>query len=292
MKRCRPIGTICSTVAFGLAFSAFAIAVPIQTRTTPHDSPDWEDKIIPGSQLTVLELTRRIIPDLNSDPNNAGNWIAKDFSGVRLLDGVEETGMELDTESDDQHQITETDYFWMEDAGEKHLVLFLNVDGEKAVIGLFKVSPEVSLLDAATIAQDMHTDVDREKLWEIRPKGQAFTVHCWHDNSSESFDSYIFVSIVNRKLRAIAYPWSFSGFVEYSAARRRLCKTAMTPRFQFARTATRGYFDLIVTETTLKACHGESEEWSWKTGLVYRKSVRRLWRWNPAKKQYRKASPR
>jgi hypothetical protein len=277
-------------VVVGLSFSVVAAAVPMQTRTAVHEAPDWEDKIIPSSQLTVLELTRRLIPDIRSDPNKNGNMIANDLSGIRLLDGVEETGMELETESNDEHEINETDYFWIKHEAENLLVLLVTVDGQKIVIGLFKVSTDISLLDAVTIAQDMHVDVDREKLWQIRAGGQAFTVHCWHDNSSESFDAYVFVSIVNHKLRAIADAGSFSGFTEYSSARRRVCKTSATPKFQFVRTEGRAYYDLIVTEITLKACHGESQEWSWKTGIVYRKSARRLWRWSPQMKQYRRAS--
>ena len=284
------IGTLCLAVAFGLAFSVVAAAVPIQTKTAQHEAPDWQDKIIPGSQLTVLELTRRLIPDIRSDPNKSNKMIANDMSGIRLLDGVEETGMELETEVTDEHEITETDYFWIKDEGENLLVLLATVDGEKIVIGLFKASPEISLLDAVTIAQDMHVDVDREKLWQVRSGGEAFSVHCWHDNSSESFDAYVFVSVVNRKLRAIADPGAFSGFTDYSPTRQRLCKTAATPKFQFVRSPGRGYFDLIVTEMTLKACHGDTQEWSWKTGIVYRKSVRRVWRWSPKMKQYQRAS--
>src|SRR4030095_7409089 len=279
------IGTLWLAVAFGLAFSVFTAAIPIQSKIAIHETPDWQDKIIPSSQLTVLELTRRIIPDIRSDPNKSGRMIGNDLSGIRLLDGVEETGMELETESTDEHEITGTDYFWIMDEGENLLVLLVTVDEQKVVLGLFRVSSEISLLDAATIAQDMHVDVDREKLWQVRPAGQAFTVHCWHDNSSESFDAYVFVSIVNHKLRAIADPGAFSGFSDYSATRQRLCKTATTPKFQFVRAAGRGYFDLIVNEETLKACHGESQKWSWKTGIVYRKSARRLWRWRPKTKQ-------
>jgi hypothetical protein len=290
MNRSIRIGTLYLAVAFGLAVSVSAAAVPIQTKTALHEPPDWQDKIIPSSQLTVLELTRRLIPDIRGDPNKSDRMIANDLSGVRLLDGVEETGMELETESNDEHEITESDYFWIKDEGENYLVLLVMIDGEKVVIGLFKTSSEISLLDAVTIAQDMHVDVDREKLWQVRPGGQAFTVHCWHDNSSESFDAYIFISIVNRKLRAIADPGAFYGFSDYSAARERLCKTATSPRFQFVRSPGRGYYDLVVTVMTLKACHADSQEWSWKTGIVFRKSARRLWRWSPKMKQYRKVS--
>jgi hypothetical protein len=290
MTRSIRIGTFCAAVVCGLTLSIYATALPFQTKTTAHEKPDWDDKIIPGSQLTVLELTRRIIPDIKSDPNKAERMIANDLSGIRLLDGVEETGMELDTESVDEHEIAETDYFWITDAGAKLLVLLFEVDGGKVGIGLFKISPEVSLLDAVTIAQDMHVNVDRDKVWEIRPGSQAFAVQCWHDNSSESFDAYTFISVVNRKLRAIANPGPYSGFAEYSAARQRLCKTSTTPKFQFVRSAAGGYFDLIVTEMALKVCHRESVEWSWKSGVVYRKSVRRLWRWSAKMKQYRKRS--
>jgi len=268
------------------------LALAAQTKTPPHEEPDWEDTIVPGSRLTVLELARLIVPDIKSDPGKSDKITGRDLSGIRLVEGVQETGMELDPDSDDECEITDPDYFWMQDGGDRFLVLLLKVDAERPVIGLFKVSPAATLLDAVTIAQDMHVDVDSKKLWAIHSQRQAFSVHCWHDNSSESFDNYTFISIVDQKLRAVAGPIGSMGFTTYLPARQRLCKTATTPKFQFVQSAGRGYFDLIVTERTLKVCHRESEQWSWKTGVVYQKSVRRLWRWNGKKEQYRRASVR
>ena len=290
MKRYKRIGTLAGAAGCVLVLSICATAIPLQTRTTAHENPDWEDKIVPGSQLTVLELARRIIPDIKSDPGKANKITGRDLSGIRLLDGVEETGMELDPDSDGEREITEADSFWMKEGGDRLLVLLLKVDVEGVVIGLFKVSPEVALLDAVTIAQDVHVDVDREKLCTIHSQHQAFIVQCWHDNSSESYDNYTFVSIVNRKLRAVAGPVVFEGFTTYSSARQRVCKTSTTPKFQFVQPQGHGYFDLAVTETTLKVCHRNSEEWSWKTGVVFQKSVRRLWRWSAKKKEYRRVA--
>ena len=196
--------------------------------------------------------------------------------------------MELDRDSGEQSEISEADYFWMQDGRDRRLVLLLKVNVESVVIGLFRIAPEVDLLDAVTIAQDMHVDVDVKKLWTIGPQRQAFAVQCWHDNSSESYDGYTFVSIVNHKLRAVAGQLVFSGFATYLPARRRVCKTATTPKFQFARAPGRAYFDLIVTDMILKVCHGESEQWSWKTGIVMQKSLRSVWRWNPKRRQYRR----
>ena len=290
MKLSKPIGILASSVGCMLLLFQCAIALPVQTKTTAHEKPDWEDTIVPGSRLNVLDMARLIMPGIKSDPNKPDKVTASDLSGIRLVDGVEETGMELDMDSGDEHEISEPDYFWMKDSGDRLLVLVLKVDVEGNVIGLFKVSPNVTLLDAVTIAQDIHVSVELEKLWAIHSQHEAFSVQCWHDNSSESFDNYTFISIVDRKLRAVAGPILSSGFVSYLAARQRLCKTAMTPKFQFVRSSERGYADLFVTEMTLKACHRDSEEWSWKTGIVYRKSVRRLWRWSAKMKQYRKAA--
>jgi len=290
MIRSKRIGILGLTIACVLGLSLYATALPLQTKTPAHEKPDWEDKIVPSSDVTVLDLARRMIPDIKEDPAKLEKMTASDLSGVRLMDGVEETGMEVDLSSGDQCEISDPDYFWMKDGGAKLLLLLLKVNIEGAVIGLFKISPEVTLLDAATIAQDVHVDLDLEKLWTIHPQHQAFMVQCWHDNSSESFDSYTFVSVVNRKLRAVAGPVLSSGFAAYSSARERICKTSMTPKFQFVRSAGRAYFDLIDSETTLKVCHRNSEQWSWKTGVVYRKTVRRVWRWSPTKKGYRKVS--
>jgi hypothetical protein len=289
-KRCKRIRPLAATRSCALVLSLCATAISGQTKTTTHEKPDWEHKIVPGSQLTVLALARRIMPDIKSDPSKADKITASDLSIIRMLDGVQPTGMELDPDSSDESEITEADYFWMKDGGYRLLVLLLKVNVEGVVIGLFKVSPEVGLLDAVTIAQDMHVDVNREKVWAIHPQHQAFSVQCWHDNSSESFDSYTFVSVVDRKLRAVAGPIVSSGFATYSTARQRLCKTSMTPKFQFVSSQGRGYFDLVENEMTLKVCHRESEEWSWKTGVVYRKSVRRLWQWSVKKRQYRRVS--
>ena len=266
-----------------------ATALPVQTKTTGHQKPDWDSQIVPGSQITVLDLTRRLIPDAQRDNSKVDKITGSDLSGIRLLDGVEETGMELDPDSGDEYEITDPDYFWLKDRGEKLLVLLLRLEIEKLVIGLFKTSPSVDLLDAVTIAQDMHVDVDAEKLWQIHPQHQAFAAHSWHDNSSESFDGYTFISVVDGKLRAVADPASAYGFTEYSPARRRVCKTATSPEFRFVRSASGDYLDLMITETTLKVCHRDSEEWSWKTGIVSKRSLVRVWRWNPKYKQYRRA---
>jgi hypothetical protein len=291
MTRSKRICAFAAVIACVFALSIFATALPFQRRTSPHEKPDAEDQIVPGSQQTVLDLARRIIPDIKTDANGS-RITGSDLSGIRLLDGVEETAMELDLDSRDELEITELDYIWLKQAGVRLLVLFLTLEPEKLVIGLFKTSPEITLLDAATITQDMHTTFDPGKLWQIHPQRQAFAVHFWHDNSSESFDLYTFISVVNGKLRAIAVTGGFIGFTDYSPARRRVCKTAVSPEFRFAPAANRGYFDFIVTEVTLKVCHPESVNWSWKTGVVYRKPVRRVWRWNAKANQYRSAATR
>jgi hypothetical protein len=286
------IGALALTLGCILSLFISATAQPLQTKTPAHEEPEWEDKIVPGSQLTVLDLTRRLIPNVKRDSVKLDKITGTDLSGIRLLDGVEATGMELDPESDDECEITESDYFWLKDGGDRLLVLLLKLDVEKLVIGLFRVGPAVTLLDAVTIAQDVHVDVNREKLWSIHPQHEAFAAHSWHDNSSESFDLYTFVSVVDGKLRAVANPASFQGFTDYSPVRQRVCKTAAQPEFRFVRSPGSEYFDLIVSETTLKVCHRDSEKWSWKTGIVSKKTIRRLWRWSAKNKQYRRASTR
>jgi hypothetical protein len=288
MTRSKGIGYAAATIACVLALNICAMTLTVQTKAGAHEKPDWEDQIVPGSEQTVLDLARRIIPDIKSDAK--GSKISgSDLSGIRLLDGVEETGMEVDVDAGDDLEITEPDYLWLKNGGDKLLVLFLTLEPEKLVIGLFKTSPAITLLDAATIAQDVHVTVDAGKLWSIHPQHEAFAVHFWHDNSSESFDQYAFISVVNGKLRAVADTGGFQGFTDYSPARRRVCKTALSPEFRFAPLPNRGYFDLIVTEVTLKVCHPETENWSWKTGVVYRKSVRRVWRWSGKDNKYRRS---
>ncbi|HSE38800.1 MAG TPA: hypothetical protein VLG74_15980 [Blastocatellia bacterium] len=291
-KRPRRIVALAAPVGWILALFICATAFPVQSKATAHQKPDWGDQIVPSSRLTVLDLTRRLLPDIKQDSATADKITATDLSGIRLLDGVEATGMELDLESDDEHEITESDYFWLKDGGNRFLVLLLTVDGEKIVVALFKISPAVTLLDAVTVAQDVHVDVNRERVWLIHPRHQAFAAHSWHDNSSESFDQYTFISVVDGKLRAVATPGSFEGFTDYSPARQRVCKTALSPEFRFVRSTHREYFDLIVSEKTLKVCHRDSEKWSWNTGIIYKKSVRRLWHWSAKNKQYRRASTR
>jgi len=289
MKRRNRIRSLPPAAAWILLLYFSALAIPVQTKPAPREKPDWEDKIV-GSQLTVLELARQILPDIKSDTNKPDKITASDLSRIRLLDGVEATGMELDPDVSDETEVAEPDYFWMKDGKDRLLVLLLKVDGEKVVIGLFTASPKITMLDAVTIAQDIHVDVIREKLWAINSQHEAFRVECWHDNSSESFDSYTFVSVIDHKLRAVAGPVLSSGFATYSSAQQRLCKTSMSLKFQFVPSQGREYFDLIVNEMTLKACHRDSEEWSWKTGVVSNKSVRRLWAWSAKSKQYRRAS--
>jgi hypothetical protein len=290
-KRSKGFAALSALVGWGFALFISASAYTVQSKTPAHQKPDWEDQIVPGSPLTVLDLTRRLIPDVN-DVGGSDKITGTDLSGIRLLDGVEATGMELDPGSDDECEITESDYFWLRDGANRFLVLLLTVDGEKLVIGLFRISPSVALLDAVTIAQDVHVNVNREKLWPIHSQREAFAVHSWHDNSSESFDQYTLISIVDGKLRAIAAPPGLQGFTDYSPARQRVCKTAMTPDFRFVRSPQREYFDLIVHEKTLKVCHRDSENWNWDTGIVYKKSVRRLWQWSAKNKQYRRSSTR
>jgi hypothetical protein len=198
--------------------------------------------------------------------------------------------MELDLQSEDEREVTSADYLWLRERGERLLVLILTVDIERPVIALFKVAPQITLLDAVTMAQDAHVTVEAGRVWTIHPQHQAFAVQCWHDNSSESFDNYTFVSIVNHKLRAIAGPMLSEGFTEYSTKRRRVCKTSSTPTFKFVRSNGPGYYDLVVSEMTLKVCHPESEQWSWKTGVVSRKSLRSVMRWSVKKQQYRSPS--
>jgi hypothetical protein len=291
MMRTKRIRALAVVIACVFALSIFATALPVQRKTPAHEKPDAEDQIVPGSRQTVLDLARRIIPDIKTD-SNGSRITGSDLSGIRLLDGVEETAMELDLDSRDELEITEFDYIWLKNEGARLLALLLTLEPEKLVIGLFKTSPTITLLDAATITQDVHVTVDPRKLWPIHPQHEAFAVHFWHDNSSESFDQYTLISVVNGKLRAVADTGGFQGSTDYSPARRRVCKTALSPAFRFAPSPTSGYFDLIVTEVTLKVCHPEAESWTWKTGVVYRKSVSRVWRWSAKDDKYRRASTR
>jgi len=272
-----------------LLFSATSSTAQPQKKQS-HQEPEWGDSIIPGSQVTVLELAEKVIPDIKIDENKSYKVIGKNLSQVRLLDGVEETGMELDLESNDELEFTSADYLWMGERGEKLLVLILRVDIERPVIALFKVTPEIMVLDTVTMAQDVHVTVEVSKVWTIHPQHQAFVVQCWHDNSSESYDNYTFISVLNKKLRAIAGPIVSMGSTSYSSARRRVCKTSMTPTFKFNRSQGGGYFDLIETDETLKVCHRESEEWSWKTGIVSKRTARVTYRWVSRVRQYRKSS--
>jgi hypothetical protein len=268
----------------------FAMCANGQTnpqRAAKYESPDWEDKIVPSSPLTVFEMARLILPDLKTNPEKSTEYIASDLKRIRLIGGVSETGMEIDTEGDEKHEISSPDYFWLKDGDRSLLVLVLTVDSIQSVIAVFKTTPAVTLLDAGTIAQDMHVSVEREKVYTIGPGHQAFTVVCWHDNSSESFDHFTFVSVVDQKLKAIAVPGAYTGFSTYSQARQRMCKQSTSPKFQFAPTQGNGYYDLIVSEWTIKACHRDNEEWSWKTGIVFQRTVKRTWRWDPRRKQYR-----
>jgi acetyl esterase/lipase len=108
------------TLVKGLpALSISATALPVQRKTSAHEKPDAEDQITPGSQQTVLDLARRIIPDIKTDANGS-RITGSNLSGIRLLDGVEETAMELDLDSRDELEITEIadrvmpchDQFW------------------------------------------------------------------------------------------------------------------------------------------------------------------------------------
>lgn len=294
MKVFRTPLRLASVAACVFALSLGAMALPVQTNKKAHEKPAWGDRIIPGSQLNVLELARRIIPDIKNDPDKLNSFKARDFSAVRLLDGVIETGMELDLEPDDDCEMGEPDCFWIKDGGKRMLILVLEVNSAKSgiILGLFKVSPEVVLLDAVTIAQDMHVSVNTETLWPIHSQHQAFVVESWHDNSSESYETYTFVSIFAGKLRAIADSTPPYGFTEFSPASQRLCKTATSPKFQFVQSSGREYYDLLIRETTLKVCHRESDEWSWKTGIVSQKVSRQLLRWNPRAKKYRRPPAR
>lgn len=256
-------------------------------KKTKHESPDWEDKIVPSSPLTVFEMAQLALPDLKTNPEKPTQYIASDLKRIRLIDGVSETGMELDPEGDEKHTISGPDFIWLKDGDRSLLVLVLTVDDSQSVMALFKASPTVALLDAATIAQDMHVSIEVDKVYTIHPGRQAFSVVCWHDNSSESYDHYTFISVVDQKLKAIAVPGAYSGFSTYSQARHRMCKQSTSPKFEFVPTPNQGYFDLIVSEWTIKACHPDSEEWSWKTGIVFQRTVKRSWHWDPRKKQYR-----
>ncbi|PYT03931.1 MAG: hypothetical protein DMF60_16895 [Acidobacteria bacterium] len=85
MKRRKRIRSLASAAGWMLLLSLCATAIPVQTKTVAREKPDWEDKIVPGSQLTVRELARRMMPDIKSDPNKADKITASDLSGIRLV---------------------------------------------------------------------------------------------------------------------------------------------------------------------------------------------------------------
>src|SRR6185369_14841420 len=161
-KQIRTVALIASCVSI-LAVCAYGQTN--QQKPPKYESPDWEDKIVSSSPLTVLEITRLVLPDLKTNPEKPTQYIASDLKRIRLIDGVSETGMEIDPDGDEKHEISSPDYLWLKDGDRSLLVLVLTIDDIQSVMALFKTSPAVALLDAATIAQDSHVSIEREKVY-------------------------------------------------------------------------------------------------------------------------------
>ena len=64
-KRSKGCAAPSALVGWSLALFISASAYTVQSKTPAQQKPDWEDRIVPGSPLTVLDLTRRLIPDVN-----------------------------------------------------------------------------------------------------------------------------------------------------------------------------------------------------------------------------------
>lgn len=260
-------------MAAGLAVAMLATAV----FAAPPDVPEVRDAVPGHPGVTYLDLLRQAIPGLAENP--ADKNIEGHLARLRHLAGPKFAGDPPDPVTMD---LVEDVRF---KAGGRPRIAILADLGQAqdstrgtAMLAIFDDAPKPKLLDAADVALDMNTSLDRVAKLALAPGDDALVTYSEHFNSNQAYGARLLAFLRGDKLRLIGVRTTFND--RACGFDRKEDPTFMArpdPGAPYAR------IDVVVAERLTRTGEDCGDQ---QVPRAYARTWRGGWRWNAAKARY------
>jgi hypothetical protein len=239
-----------------------------------------------GTNTTHLELLRRIIPDLQVDPNDAD--LARGHKTIPVKHLSENTPGEA-LEGDIKLESFQTQ--WIKSEGRQVLLLEIDLsaqeanqgtpyEGEANLLAAFVVQPAVRLLDVIDMKTDRFSGFwESPSVFSLTPQSDAFVVNSSHSNAGESYNDLTVLFLNRDRLETITNIFLLD--TQGCGA-----TFTQTPSFR-VQPGNIKYPSVLVTVKVKK--DADSEDCDRRT-RGYVKTYQAVYQWNAAKREYRTTS--
>jgi hypothetical protein len=238
---------------------------------------------VPGDK-TWRDLLGQLFPDLRQEPDKDGRM--RDFiHGKVNLRPIDKEPFEGDCTGETPLEIQYLDYAQVEIGQRMRLIVGINIDGDACfgALALFSGQGDAKLLDVVNIQQDANYGFGPGFVHSLGVDGQLAVVDSFHTTTSSSPDNDVLVLVTQDKL-------CFIGNVDAQSEvdcdlHRTIAENpyvVVTPDYGPLDRIT-GYIKRTV-QTVGDDCRTPTD----KPKVTIRRTD---WRWDPAKKAYRSATP-
>jgi hypothetical protein len=238
---------------------------------------------VAGTKTTYIELIRRIIPDVQIDPNDADAVIGhKTIRFKHLSDNNKPSAIESDL------KLESFQAYWIKSDGRQVLLLELditaedanqgtNYEGEADIVAAFTIQPAIKLLDVMDVKTDRFSGFyESPAVFQLNAQSDAFVVNSTHSNAGESYNDLSVLFLNHDRIETITNIFLFDT---------QGCNATFTetPSFRVVGGNTK-YPNIMVTVKVKK--DSDSEDCDRPT-RGYVKTYQALYYWNASKAEYR-----
>lgn len=242
---------------------------------------------VTGTKTTYLELVRKILPDLQIDPNDADVAMAhKTIPFKHLSEKTPPAALEGDI------KLNFFQPLWIKSDGRRVLLLELNLsaedanqgtnyEGEADIVAAFTIQPAIRVLDVLDVKTDRFSGFwEKPSVLQLTSQSDAFLVSSSHSNAGESYNDLTVLFLNNDRIETITNIFLFdtqgcgATFTE-------------TPSFRVLPGPTPKYPSVLVTVTVKKDADSKDCD---RPTRGYVKAYQALYRWNAAKAKYQTTS--
>jgi len=244
-------------------------------------STNLNDPISKGSQITCVDLFRRILPDLKTDSKDEATAhqsiplksLSGDADAVALESEIKISSFELRRiRSEGNSLLLLRADLTAEDANQS-----TPYEGEASLIAVFRLEPKLELLDAVDIKTDRFSGFwGKNPVLALDSRNDAFVVYSTHWNAGESYNDIYLLFIDRGRIRVITNQFIYNT---------QGCGVTFTetPFFQASPVAGRRYPNVLVSVKLKK--DADPENCSRRTpGFI--RYYRGIYQWNDAKGEY------
>ena len=242
---------------------------------------------VAGTKITYLELIRKIIPDLQIDPNDADVAIAhKTIPFKHLSENTPPAALESNIKLDSFQPR------WIKSDGRQVLLVELAVsaedanqgtpyEGEADIVAAFTLQPTIKLLDVMDVKTDRFSGFwETPAVFQLTPQSDAFLINSSHSNAGESYNDLSVLFLNHNRIETITDIFLFD--TQGCGA-----TFTQTPSFRVVPGVTPKYPNIMVTIRVKKDADSQDCD---RPTRGYVKTYQALYTWNVARSEYRTTS--